>query len=71
MSDKTSNLTRISEALQILDEAAVHETESIQEMLRNRYQNLKQAVIATERSFGESYSRTKDDVQAKAREVKD
>jgi ElaB/YqjD/DUF883 family membrane-anchored ribosome-binding protein len=71
MGEKSSNMSKISEALQILDEAAMQEKDSIQDMLRDRYHHLKNVVIAAEHSLGDSVSQARDAAYEKAMMAKE
>ena len=71
MSDKSANMSKISEALQILDDAAMQEKDSIQDMLRNRYHHLKHVVIAAEHSIGDSVSHARETAYEKAMMAKE
>ncbi len=71
MGDKSTNMSKISEALQTLDEAAMQEKESIQDMLRDRYHHLKNVVIAAEHSLGDSVSHARDAAYEKAMMAKE
>jgi ElaB/YqjD/DUF883 family membrane-anchored ribosome-binding protein len=71
MVDKTAQWSKISEALQLLDDAATQEKDSIQDMLRDRFHNLKNIVVAAEHSFGDSVSRARDSAYEKAQMAKE
>ncbi len=71
MAEKNVNMSKISEALQILDEAAMQEKDSIQDMIRDRYHHIRDAVIAAEHSLGDSVSHVRDAAYDKAMMAKE
>ncbi len=71
MSEHITNVEKISEALQLLDEVAGEERSHFQEIFKNGYSHLKDAILATEQAVEGSLSQTRDKAYAAARQARD